>query len=193
MLVICARVDTACAQAADRAAQTGAITEHLVMPEFPRGWTESRTVTGQTEVADYIPPGQDPKAWKDKITLEVHHAAKNLPLDVYERRALSQARANCDGVIEDRLQSGVNNGYPAAFWRLWCKQEKDANFGETIYTKAIQGGQALFILTRAWRMPPFGDDGPTTLSRQESNDAVSFLSSAVLCADSSPHPCPPSR
>jgi hypothetical protein len=178
------------ARAQTQAPASGAATEHLVMPQFPKGWTESSTIAGEVEVAEYIPRNQDAKTWTDKISIQVYHKAKDLPIDAYQRRAVAQTRATCDGVIEERLQTGVNNGYPAAFWRLWCKKDKEGNFGETIYTKAIQGTQELFILSRSWRMPPFGDDGPTGLSRQVSNDAISFLSSATLCTDGPPHPCP---
>jgi hypothetical protein len=178
------------AQAPIPAPQKPLSTERLVMPLFPNGWTEAATNRGNIEVLDYVPQGETLQTWRNRITLEVYHELNTLPLDALQRRAQGQNRDSCEGSVEGRLQSGLNNGFPSAFWTLGCKRHRESGMGETRYSKAIQGNQRLYILTRAWRTPAFGDDGPE-IARREIEDAVAFLTATVVCADGDAnHPCP---
>lgn len=164
--------------------------ERLSMPLFPGGWDAVSTNRGNIEVIDYVPKGETVTAWRNKITLEVYHEMNTLPLDAILRRAQGQNRDACDGSVEGRFQSGLNNGYPSAFWTLGCKRNRDSGMGETRYTKAIQGNQRVYILTRAWRTPAYGDEGPD-IPKRTIEDAVAFLTTTVACTDGdSAHPCP---
>ena len=163
--------------------------EHLAMPLFPSGWQRYLTQTGTIEVFDYLPKDQTAATWRDKITLEVHHDTNTLPLDAYQRRALGQVRENCEGILEGHLQTGVNNGFPAAYWMLGCKRDKRGGWGEIRYTKAIQGGETLYLLSRAWRTPVYDDAGPQ-IDPSELKAVKDFLGSSVVCASTGQHPCP---
>lgn len=164
--------------------------EHLAIPMFPNGWTRSVTQSGSIEVSEYMPQNQTASTWRDKITLEIHHGSNTLPLDAYQRRALGQVRENCDGILEGKLQTGMNNGFPAAYWMLGCKRDRRGNWGELRYTKAIQGGDTLYLLSRSWRTPVYAEDGPP-LPPSVINEARDILGSAVVCAPSAgQHPCP---
>jgi len=164
--------------------------ERLAMPLFPAGWTAVTTNRGNIEVLDYVPAGETVTAWRNKITLEVYHDLTTLPLDALYRRTQGQNRDACQGVIEGQFQSGLNNGYPSAFWTLGCKKNRDTGVGETRYTKAIQGQNRVYLLTRAWRTPAYGDEGPE-IPRREMEDAMAFLTTSVACADNdTEHPCP---
>jgi hypothetical protein len=164
--------------------------EHLAMPMFPNDWARNVAQSGTIEVFEYMPRGQAATTWTEKITLEIHHGSTTLPLDAYQRRALGQVRENCDGIFEGKLQTGVNNGFPAAYWMLGCKRDRRGNWGELRYTKAIQGGDTLYLLSRAWRTPMYGDQGPP-VSSSAVEEARNFLGSAVVCVPSTAqHPCP---
>ncbi len=160
------------------------------MPLFPAGWQEVVTDRGNIDIIEYVPKGETITAWHNKITLEVYHEMNTLPLDAMQRRALGQNRDTCDGSVEGRFQSGLNNGYPSAFWILGCKKHRDTGMGETRYTKAIQGDQRMYILTRAWRTPAYGDKGPE-IPQRVLEDAIAFLTTTVACTDGDKqHPCP---
>jgi hypothetical protein len=163
--------------------------ERITMPRFPSGWDQFPLQQGAIEVVEYVPKGQSPADWREKITLEVHHETNTMPVDVYQRRAVMQMRENCTGVVEGRLQSGVNNGFPSAFWTLGCRQDRRSKLGETRYTKVVQGTRTLYVLSRAWRTEPFGDAGPP-LTKPQVDEAITFLTSSVVCANNADHPCP---
>lgn len=163
--------------------------EQLVMPQFPATWTKVFSRHGHEEMDEYTPAGQSKENFQDKITVEVYRKL-NLPLDALQRRTVAQARAACDGIIEGKFQSGLNNGYASAFWTLGCKHLKRTQFGETRYTKAIQSGDTLYVITRLWRTKNYDDKGPD-IPPQSVQDAMGFLTTTVICqAGSSEHPCP---
>lgn len=153
--------------------------ERLAMPQFPVGWVEAFNRAGEQEMVEYVPPGQTASNWQRKIIVEVYHNFENLPLDTLQRRAASQNRDSCKGVVEGKFQSGVNNGYPSAFWTLGCKRDKRSGLGEARYTKAIQGGSGLYMLTQVWRTPAY--DTVPNISAQEVEGVMAFLMSSVVC------------
>jgi hypothetical protein len=162
--------------------------EHIVMPRFPTGWVELSKQPGSIEVVEYVPQGQTAATWREKVSLEIHHGTNTLPIDAFQRRALGQMRENCAGVVEGRLQSGLNNGFPSAFWTLGCKREKRGSFGETRYTKAVQGSATLYMLSWTWRTAPFADT--PQIRQSDLDEAMAFLTSSVVCANAARHPCP---
>jgi hypothetical protein len=153
--------------------------ERLAMPQFPVGWVEAFSRGGDQEMVEYVPPGQTATTWQRKIVVEVYHSFENLPLDTLQRRAASQNRDSCRGVVEGKFQSGVNNGYPSAFWTLGCKRDKRSGLGEARYTKAIQGRSGLYMLTQIWRTPAY--ETVPNISVQEIEGVMSFLTSSVVC------------
>lgn len=164
--------------------------ERLSMPLFPAGWKDVTTNRGNIEVLDYVPATETITAWRNKITLEVYHDMTTLPLDALYRRMQGQNRDACQGSVEGKFQSGLNNGYASAFWTLGCKKNRETGVGETRYSKAIQGDARVYILTRAWRTPAFDDQGPD-VPRRELEDAMAFLTTSVACVDGdAAHPCP---
>lgn len=168
--------------------------ERLVMPLFPAGWSEVYHDNSMVEVVEYLPEGQSVENWQDKIVLQVYNELNDLPLDAIQRRMQGLNRNRCTGVIEGPMQSGLNNGYASAFWTLGCRYINNSagiGIGETQYTKAIQGDTSLYVLSRIWRTPAFGEDGPA-LSSATINDGVAFLTTAIACVpDSENHPCTP--
>jgi hypothetical protein len=163
--------------------------EQLVMPQIPATWTKVLSRQGHEQLDEYAPAGQSKDNFQDKIIVEVYHKL-NLPLDALQRRAVAQSHNACNGIVEGKFQSGLNNGYASAFWTLGCKHLKQTNFGETRYTKALQSGDTLYVITRLWRTKRYGDEGPN-IPPQSIQDAMAFLTSSVICQiGSAAHPCP---
>jgi len=175
------------------AATSAQAQEQLSMPQFPAGWTEAFSRGGDQEMVEYVPPGQTQENWQKKISLEVYHDLKNLPLDTLQRRAAAQNREVCTGPVEGKFQSGVNNGYASAFWTMGCQRLNTSGMGETRYTKAIQATAGLYLLTYIWRTPAFGKAGPS-IAPQDITEAMSFLTSSVVCNTAlAQSPCPATK
>jgi hypothetical protein len=173
------------------AAQSPAAAEELAMPLFPAGWVAFAGSANNSDIIEYFPEGESAGNWQSKISIETYRRL-NLPLDTLQRRAVAQARDSCDGIVEGKFQSGLNNGYPSAFWTLGCKRERRTGSGETRYTKAIQSTDTLYVITRAWRSKAYGDSGPE-LPEKSVQEGLAFLTNTVVCERGSTiHPCPKS-
>lgn len=165
--------------------------ERLAMPHFPAGWVEAFARSGDREIIEYVPAGQSAAAWDRKITIEIYRDLNNLPLDTVQRRAAAQNREFCDRPIEGTFQSGVNNGFASAFWTLGCERVRNSGNGETRYTKVIQGGNRLYILSQSWRTEAYTRKTGPNISPQEIEAAMAFLASSVICDSADPQrPCP---
>ena len=163
--------------------------ERLAMPKFPTGWVEAFVQNGNREIAEYVPAGQTAENWDRKITLEIYRDLNNLPLDTLQRRASAQNREGCNGVIEGKFQSGVNNGFASAFWTLGCGRRSGK--GEARYTKVIQGSDRLYVLSQDWLTAPYTQKNGPSIPVQEIEAAMTFLTSSVICDPTKPkHPCP---
>ena len=103
--------------------------ERLSMPLFPGGWIEAHTQRGAHEIVEYVPEGQTAKDWAEKIRIEVYYELNSLPVDTLQRRAVAQTRDACTGVVEGKLQTGLNNGYPSGFWTMGCKRDRQTVSG----------------------------------------------------------------
>ncbi|MSO73374.1 MAG: hypothetical protein EXQ84_07210 [Rhodospirillaceae bacterium] len=171
------------------AAQPRTTDEQLVMPLFPAKWAQVYERHGEQDLVEYIPEGETADQWQSKITVETYRNL-NLPLDTLQRRAVAQSHDSCDGVVEGKFQSGVNNGFASAFWTLGCKHHKRTGFGEARYSKAVQGQGTLYVITRIWRTKAFGDAGPA-VPPAAIKEGLAFLTSTVVCqTGSAQHPCP---
>ena len=89
--------------------------ERLAMLLFPAGWKNVTTYRGNIEVLDYLPANETVTASRNKITLEVYHDMTTLPLDALYRQMQGQNCGACQGSVEEKFQSGLNNGYASAF------------------------------------------------------------------------------
>ncbi len=188
-LVLVFALGATLARAAEPPRVSASTDEQLAMPQFPSGWVKVTVRPGDQELTEYVPVGQSAEKWQSKISVETYRYL-NLPLDALQRRAVAQIHDSCDGVVEGKFQSGVNNGYPSAFWTLGCKRHRKLGVGETRYTKAIQGTDTLYVISRVWRTARFDDSGPD-IAQGSIQEAVAFLTSTVLCRTDAPaHPCP---
>lgn len=54
-----------------------------------------------------------------------------------------------------RIREGRDNGYPYALWAASCRSTNAAGHLEEVWTKAIQGREALYVVTKAFAYNPY--------------------------------------
>jgi hypothetical protein len=145
---------------------------------------------GERELIEYVPAGQTAASWQRKIIIETYHNLTNLPLDTLQRRAAAQNRDACDGVVEGKFQSGMVNGFATAFWTTGCKRDRRLGTGEARYTKVIQGGTGLYLISHTWRTAPYLKGEPN-IDPRDIDSAMAFLTSSIVCDPANARqPCP---
>ena len=152
-------------------------TERLAV-EVPEGWRQllDRRV-GALYLADYYPvadvdklinsdPAEASAAWADKLSVEILAVQPPPdPLVVVQSMTQSQIDA-CENPSDQGVFAGFENGYPTVVHILQCPSARATNRGLLTLVKVIQGDQALYTISRIWRveatvLPPPEGEGAT--------------------------------
>lgn len=165
---------------------------------IPEGWQAvHQSVANGLETRSYVPPGQSAESWQDMLTVQVVRLSSGKPApapdQLYAQTRSSYEQA-CDGVRLGELQNGRSNGYPSAFWVLGCARIKTGGYGEAAFFRIVQGNAALYIVQRAWRLPPFDRTQGPPLPPDQQKQALEILQRFTVCDPSrKEHPCPAGR
>ncbi|SDH60148.1 hypothetical protein [Roseospirillum parvum] len=174
-------------------AQTGSVGEarERFLLSVPEGWVQVTTERrGDMEMVEFVPQGQEPTAWRDRLTVQVFEGATNVAAAQFQANAKAGFERACEKVTAGNLQVARSNGYPSAFFVLGCHRHRQEGHGETTFFRLIQGYQALYLVQRAWRTAPYDIQGPP-IPQAERTSAVHLLQSMSVCLPGEPrHPCP---
>lgn len=168
-----------------------------LLVEIPEQWLKvvERQV-GQLSVSEYV-PADTTDQWQEKVVLEAL-AGDELPdpLD-YVDGLVNQQRQVCDQLGADAVFAGFENGYPTAVELMQCRRNHNTGRPLVTMVKIIKGNDALYTVSRFWRLPEVpaaaADTDPRQLvDIQESQIAAwsNRLRSIKLCdATLDAHPC----
>lgn len=160
----------------------------------PDGWTEThRQESGGVRVLHLMPADQDPDDWRDMMTVQILKTADPPTLEDLYARAVASYDAECTHSLGGTLQTGEANGYPTGFWTLGCSHNAGmpGAMGETSFFKAVRGGEGMYVVQRAWRLPAFDAQSGPPIPQEAQQEAIRQLQGAVVCVPgNAAHPCP---
>ncbi|MCF8479133.1 MAG: hypothetical protein K9H25_01760 [Rhodospirillum sp.] len=154
--------------------------EALVVPRL-QGWTLIYKVSSDTVQFDYfVPDGQSAENWEDMITIKTTRGPQAPGLKPVHERTVNAFKAQCQTYTATTPQTRIDNNIGRAFWILGCNRRRDMDAGETVFNLFIQGRQAVYLIQRTWRLPAFGDEGPS-IPPEEQQAAMALLPLFTLC------------
>jgi hypothetical protein len=142
-------------------------------------------------MVEYIPKDQAIASWDRMLTVQIFH---NIPVKLDDfmgrMKANFEAKQPCDQARLEPVESKPVNGYAASLHRLTCTRSKQTGKGEFTFMLGIQGRDALYIVQRAWRGPPYAADA-VPLTSPELQAWQAFMSKVQVCDPRvAGHPCP---
>lgn len=164
----------------------------ILLARPPQGWVETGALqTPALRMAEYG-PAQALEDRLERITFE-SQTGKPLPDPIQFVLAVSaDLQARCNHFEDINISSGEENGYPTSVRLMICPEFKDAPFGQVVMTKAIQGNDEFYVVTRRLRVPPMKDQGQP-LTAQEMAEWSTHLRGVQVCdTRSAQTPCPQS-
>ncbi len=176
--------------AAGRAQQEG---EHLYInfKAMLPGWTLLPTQRGQNvELTEIVAPGQNQQNWTDQVAVNILYGTPNqTPQDLLEQRKQLIQR-ECEEVQAGPVAPAIENGYETALRAVACTKTKRWGKGEVSLFKAWRGREAMYLVARSWRGPPFGKN-ERPVPAETTLQWLAFIQSVVLCDTRDPkRPCP---
>ncbi len=133
----------------------------------PEGWELGFSDRDDDQAQyEYLPRGQEIESWTELLTVQVFFALKNVPPRAVLERMRRGFEANCDGAAAEAAAERTIAGYPAARQLLLCGRNRAGagpagdQKGEIALILAVGGRDALYVVQRAWRGPPFRGPAP---------------------------------
>ena len=163
----------------------------LLLAGAPDGWKVTDAVqTDKLRLAEYGPPDES-DGRIERLTLE---AQKGDPLPDPINFVLGVSKdleSRCEGFQDLNVSSGLENGYPTSVELLICGKFKDSEHGQVMMTKAIQGREKFYVITRRLLTPPMKGQGPPLTAQAMANWTVALKHVRVCDTRGDEHPCPP--
>lgn len=171
-------------------AQTQPAGERLVM-DPPDGWVPVQVQRGEkVNITRLFPPGANDKQWTEMITLQIYPGSEKSPRSFVED-VIRYGRDNCEAAGPTPVTEAPNNGYPMATVALACSKGRSSGMGGFVYVQSIRGKEALYVVQRHWRGPPFDKNGGPAFPPDMLREWGAFAKSVGLCdTRDSRHPCP---
>jgi hypothetical protein len=170
----------------------------LLLASPPAGWVEAASMqTPALRMAEYGPrdsvmPGGPLMGAADveRVTFEAQ-SGQPLPDPIDFVLGVSRDLATrCDPFYDVNVSSGHENGYPTSVRLMICAEFSDSPQGQVVMTKAIQGNDLFYVITRRRLTAPIAEGAPP-LTAQEMAEWTTYLKGIGVCdTRSSEHPCP---
>lgn len=155
------------------------------------GWTVAPTQRGPgVELTEIVAPGQSPQNWTDEVAVNIIYGApKQSPQQLLADRIASVER-ECEDAAVGPVSPSVENGYETAMRATACTKVKRLGQGEVTLYKAWKGREAMYLVARSWRGPPF-EKGHVPVPPETTLQWLAVIQSIVLCDSRDPkRPCP---
>ena len=160
-----------------------------LLAEPPTDWKQIYTLnTGKTRLVDFVPGNESREEWKTKLSYESHEALTEVDPIAILMGELDATRQNCEDIESFNVFSGLENNYPTSVRLTFCGENAHTGEGEVTISKAIQGGEYLYLIKLLHRVPAFTsrDNGVTEQQMASWSD---YFGKITVCDDTSEHPC----
>lgn len=180
----------AAAQGGDTAVLLGGGDE-VYIAGLPMGWrklAEASDALGYR--ADWLPADQTLQDWRDRITVQLIPDVIGQAPERFLDNLAALSTDTCAAVMVTEVASAPINGYAAASRLIACTRDKQSGKGNISLYRVIAGARALYVVQRAYRVPPFTTDG-VPLAPAELEAGRAAIAFGLPCLRGAPtQPCP---
>jgi hypothetical protein len=167
--------------------------EHLYLNyrKMLPGWTVAPTQRGaEIELTEITPPGQSPQSWTDEVAVNILYGAPTQSPQQLLSDRIALVQRECEDSAVGPISPLVENGYETAMRAVACTKVKKLGEGEVTLYKAWKGRDAMYLVARSWRGPPF-EKGHVPVAPEVTLQWLAVIQSIVLCdTRDAKRPCP---
>ncbi|MFO6422320.1 hypothetical protein [Motilimonas sp. KMU-193] len=133
--------------------------EFLTVGVFP-GWGNWQKIKderlGSFREIEHIPEGQSQFNFSDLLNEQWLTALpKSMPAERFATSLKDIVNSVCDGSINEPIYADVEKGVGVAYGKYYCGRRRGTEQGVIAYFKALRGKEAIYLVTREWRVEPF--------------------------------------
>ena len=149
----------------------------ILNAEVPQGWVQVvDRVVGNLAINEYV-PADTVDVWLQKLSYEslrrsdAAGVALPDPLE-YSKGIAEQQDSRCEAFTDNVVFAGFENGYQTAVHMMQCGQSKLTGKPLITMLKVIRGNDALYSITRIWRLGLEEDGQEASPREQDTEDQV---------------------
>ena len=178
------------AQQGDSAVLTGGAGEYYIAA-LPPGWTRQGMPLGEdVHHQDWLPPGQTPERWTDRITLQIVPELAGKEPRTFLDQITNLRGEICDGVFATEVATAILNGFATGFRIIACTRDVRTNAGVIAAMRVVTGERALYVSQRVFQVPPFAP-GALPIDGETLAAARAAIEYGFPCRRGDPvRPCP---
>ena len=170
-----------------------ALSGEQLSTHIPEGWLKiASSNTANLNIAEYVPPDTG-EQWQEKLSVEAMQGdLLPDPLEFVAGWASDQAEV-CDHFSDHPIFAGFENGYASVVRLLEGGRNKRTGKPLVTMIKVIRGQDALYTVTRIWRLETFdASSGQIKMDTGAIAAWSNHLKQTYVCnPDSTDHPCTP--
>ena len=172
-------------------ATTSASDTEQLLAQVPEGWVKViDNQLGNLHVAEYY-PADTTEDWRQKLSIEAL-AGDGLPDPLVFTQGMAEEQEKvCNKFTSNVVFAGFENGYATVVQMMECGETKRTGRALVTMMKVILGNQALYTVTRIWRLP-VSSNAPVQIA-MDKNELAGWsqkLSHIKVCdAALKAHPC----
>ena len=107
--------------------------------------------TEAVHIREFVPAGQSGEDWQEMLSLQSFRELGELDPRSFLARVADTALMGCPGASADLVAETIEDGWPVAVVVMTCPYSQSTGGAETFVTKAISGGEGLYVVQASWR------------------------------------------
>jgi hypothetical protein len=176
------------AMAAAMAAQAGAAwaQERLVLAPYPGppAWRRITDKSGpQGYIHEQIPIGQSEDGFTDILTDQAFRNLAGADPGAFLQRIMVGMPNACEGVRVNGPTLRIEDGRRVAYGQIFCGAQRGQSFGVDLFYKVIGGAEALYSVSREFRVPPSPNGGELAFPRDQAARAMALVKAQGVAND----------
>jgi hypothetical protein len=109
---------------------------------------------GNNQITEMVPANETVQGWTEMVTVQIFGGMKGVTPDQFRVQVEKNWSGACANAVAGPAAHAVENGYPIAFWMMFCPKNKETGKEETTWFKAIQGHDSFYVVQKAFRFNP---------------------------------------
>jgi hypothetical protein len=129
-----------------------------LLAALPQGYKiDFQQKKNSIQITEMVPSNETVHGWTEMVTVQIFTGMKGVTPDQFRARMIQMWTGACANAAAGPAAHAVENGYPIAFWMMFCPRNKETGKQEATWFKAIQGHDSFYVVQKAFKFDPSRD------------------------------------
>lgn len=112
---------------------------------------------GNQMISEWVPQAETVENWTEMVTVQVFFGMRNVALPEWRSRIEKLWADACSNSRFAKVKEGIENGFATLTWSQTCPKNATTGKPEIAWMKAISGKDSLYMVQKAFKAEPTGE------------------------------------